>query len=465
MAERMGLAFNESCRVPGSELMNAASDAVLPPALKELLGDRLLPRPLFVDQRELAAFSADLLALFDLITSLPDRLFGGDLDAYCATLRIAPRQARLLRRHGGGAPPRYARADVYHDGTAYRLLEFNIASALGGIDRAVEIPRALMDVTAFRAFANEHSLTYDDTGRHVAEALRNAGRSVSSTSEPVVALLDGPGGMARHGGFWRAFQELICRFGLEVHLGEVAEIRDVGGKLHLRGEPIDVIVRSFSAEQICAEPDGESLAEPIFRAHERGTVVLWTPMESSLFGNKGCLAMLSEPVNRTEFSAVELALIDRTLPWTRAVAGAIDDDTMADLMDRREDLILKPNAGYGGTGIVAGWEADPDRWREAVTSAAETGGVVQQRVHPRPEPVIDPATGMLGHWEGVWGMFVTPAGYAGAFVRALPANESAVIGVGANPATCTAGVFVYPSVDRPPAAAFARARSLSGLGQ
>ncbi|WP_109505644.1 hypothetical protein [Nocardioides speluncae] len=427
--------------------MNAVSAAALPPAFKELLGDTLLPRPLFVAQRELTAFSADLLAFFDLITSLPERLFGGDLDDYCAALRIAPRQARLLRRHGGGAPPRYARADVYHDGTAFRLLEFNIASALGGIDRAVEIPKALLKVDAFRAFATEHGLTYDDTGRHVAEALSAAGRAVSSTSAPVVALLDGPGGMDRHGDFWRAFQELVCGFGLELHLGEIAEIRDLGGKLHLRGKSIDVIVRSFSVDQICAEPDGESLVEPIFRAHERGTVVLWTPMESGLFGNKGCLAMLSDPANRTEFSAAELALIDRILPWTRAVSGATDHGTMADLMDRRGDLILKPNARFGGAGIVAGWETDPDRWRESLTAAAEIGYVAQQRVRPRLEPVIDPETGQVGQWEGVWGMFVTPAGYAGTFVRTLPAHESAVIGVGANPATRTAGVFVYPSAD------------------
>jgi hypothetical protein len=189
----------------------------------------------------------------------------------------------------------------------------------------------------------------------------------------------------------------------------------------------------------------ESLVEPIFRAHENGTVVLWTPMESTLFGNKGCLALLSDPANRSAFSMDELALVDRVLPWTRAVTGTIDDDTMAHLMDRREQLILKPNAKYGGAGIVAGWETDPDQWRYAVTGAAEAGCVVQQRVRPRHEPVIDPATGRLRQWQAVWGVFVTPIGYAGTFARALPADESAVIGVSANPSTCTAGVFLYPS--------------------
>ncbi len=444
MTDRVSERYVQEC-LAGGGLRTAMLDAELPPALFSSAGQRLLDRPLFAGGAEMQAFADDVIGLFELITSLPERLFDGDLDRYCAALRIDGRKAALMRRLGGGKPPLYGRADMYHDGTSFKLLEFNIASELGGVDRAGEIPRALLEVDAFAAFAREHRLGYTHTGRQVAQALRAAGAGISSGREPVVALLEGPGGMARYGGYWLAVQELMRGLGLDMYVGEVGEVYRRGGKLCLGGAPVDVILRCFSVDEICATPAGEELVEPIFRAHEEGSVVLWTPMESSLFGNKGCLALLSDRRWRATFSRDELALIDRVLPWTRALDGEPapgDQDLVEYCRERREELILKPNAEYGGTGIVAGWETTDQDWWRALKDGCSGGYVVQRRVVPRLEPVVDATTGRLEDWQAAWGMFVTPDGYAGAYARALPAGESAVIGIGANAKTRTAGVFV-----------------------
>lgn len=439
--------YNEECLSSNSNLCTAMQDADLPAALFESAGQRLLSRPLFVKETEIQRFANDVIRMFDLIISLPERLFDGDLDHYCAALRISGRRAALMRRLGGRVPPLYGRADMYHDGTSFKLLEFNIASELGGVDRAGEIPRALLEVDAFAKFAHEHQLGYTHTGRQVATALLKAGKVISTDKEPAVVLLEGPGGMAQYGSYWRSFQEMMRRLGLDFHIGEVGEIRERGGKLFLGTTSIDVILRCFSVDEICHDPDGEALVEPIFRAHEEGMVVLWTPMESNLFGNKGTLALLSGPRSRSVFSEEELALIDRVLPWTRSLGGEANSDD-ADIIEccreRRQELILKPNANYGGAGIVAGWETSARDWWEALIGAS-SGCVVQERVVPRLEPVIDPKTRSLQQWQAAWGLFVTPDGYAGAYARALPAGESAVIGIGANAKTRTAGVFVYPS--------------------
>ena len=77
-----------------------------------------------------------------------------------------------------------------------------------------------------------------------------------------------------------------------------------------------MILRYYALEEMLAHPDGEALMEPVFRAHEEGAVVLWTP--SNMFGNKGTLAMLSEFAEDTSvFSAQERAVIDRVVPWSR----------------------------------------------------------------------------------------------------------------------------------------------------
>src|SRR5439155_17480158 len=107
------------------------------------------------------------------------------------------------------------------------------------------------------------------------------------------------------------------------------------GYLFLDGQRIDVVLRYFSADQLIEDRDGEQLVEPIFRAHEDGKVGLLTTMESGLYANKGTLALLSDQKFRAAFSPAEAALIDRVLPWTRALVpgpAQIGPDSV-DLLD------------------------------------------------------------------------------------------------------------------------------------
>lgn len=44
-----------------------------------------------------------------------------------------------------------------------------------------------------------------------------------------------------------------------------------------------------------------------------------------------------------------------------------------------------------------------------------------------------------------WDVFLTPEGYAGSHIRALPYGEGAVVGMSASPACRTFGPFLVPS--------------------
>jgi hypothetical protein len=445
----MSRIYNQDCLSAGSGLPTVISDVERHPSLARWSGS-YLPRPLFVDKRTIEDFASDVRGLIDLIISLPDRMFDGDLDRYCAALAIDAGRAALIRRLGGSAPPIYGRADMYHDGTSFKLLEVGIASEMGGVDRAAEIPRALLGNDAFASFAAAHGLGYTHTGSAVADALRQAAAAVAPGREPVVALLEAPGGLAHFAGHWNTFADVMRGCGLDFHVAEVGDVRDRNGRLRLGTTPVDVVFRCFNVEEIVAHCGGADLVEPIFRAHEEGRAVLWTPMEANLFTNKGCLGMLFDPRSRSSFTDAELALIDRVLPWTRSLGGrpiAGDDELVAACRERREELILKPNDYYGGRGIVAGWETSAKDWWRALKDGMSTGCIVQERVIPRLEQVIDPVTMAEEPWQAAWGLFYTPAGYAGAYARALPAWKSAVISVGAHKNTRTAGVFHYDEAD------------------
>ncbi|GAB7105776.1 hypothetical protein JCM4814A_40900 [Streptomyces phaeofaciens JCM 4814] len=459
MSDRVTEAYVRESASPGSRLPMLLGEARLPPVLTAAYGTRFLPRPLFVQDDHMTRFAEDLVQFYDLITALPRRMFDGDLHRYCAALGIGERKKQLVTRLGGGTPPLYGRADLSYDGRRFQLLEFNVTSEIGGVERGGEIPRVMAEAGCFAPFAAEHDLRYVDTGHRVAETLKTLAGTVSRTGTAVVAVLEAPGGLAENGPGWQAVAAVLRRHGLDCLVGEVQQIRRRGDHLVLDGRTVDVVLRGFTIEELLAQSDGEILAEPLFRAHEAGTAVLWTPMESGLIDNKGCLAMLCAPWVRAGLSAEELALIDRVLPWTRALRqnlAAVDSALLDQCMAHRTELILKPNAEYGGEGVVAGWEVSEREWHRALASVGPEGAVAQRRAVPRPESVVDPFTGRAQDWRAVWGLFLTPEGPAGMEARAVPDSGGAVVGLRTNARACIAGVFTFPGNTPPESTAAVR---------
>lgn len=433
--------YIDQCLDERSGLRDAVRRAPFSPAFAHAYGQRLADRPWFAGEARLREFAADLRPFLDLLVSLPWRLFDGDLAAYCATLGVSPRHAAVMTRNATRNPPRYARPDVYFDGSAFKLLELNICSALGGLDQAA-VNRALLEVPEFRAFAEEHRLGFSDTAAEFAAALRDIAAPVAEGDSPVVAMTEWTDGLAAYGHRMQVLQEQMGAAGLDVRLAEAGQFKEKAGKLFLDGTPVDMVLRYFSVDEICSDPSGEELLEPIVRAHESGRTVLHSTLDSYLYSNKGCMYLLSDPRWREAFTAEESALIDRVLPWTRALSGA---DVVEQALAERDSLILKPRVGYAGTGTVAGWAAGEREWREAVAAHTGDGYIVQRRVTPQAEPVCDAGSGEVADWIAAWSFFFTDHGYAGSsFIRAIPAGSGPIISPSTQPPMRTTSVFTFP---------------------
>lgn len=433
--------FDRLCRrTPG--LVTALQDHLdADEMLRGQVGD-VLCRPLFVASRELADFTRQVDRLLALVTSLPDRLFDGDLHRFCAAIAVPGPEAALMRRLDAAAAMPYGRVDAYHDGTSFTVLEVNMSSEVGGIEYGGSIPRTLLGYPPFAAFASEHRLNYTDSAAIVAQQIQRTGKGVTGGRDPVVVLLEAPGGIEANGAAWRDVSGRLRAEGLECHLGELDAARLAGGRLHVDGRRVDVVFRCFDADQVAAA-GGEELLAPLHAAERAGRLLVWTPLESELFGNKRCMALLSDPRYRSAFDDTERAVIDAVLPWTRSLAQApLQLRRLLDhCREHRGELILKPASGSGGSGVMAGWETGEREWAGLLADRAGTAHVVQRRVVPRAEPVFDPASGVAADWRAVWGMFHTPDGYAGGYARALPVGRSAVINLCRDAGTRNTGFF------------------------
>ena len=100
---------------------------------------------------------------------------------------------------------------------------------------------------------------------------------------------------------------------------------------------------------------------------------------------KAFFAILTDDRYASLFDHAERDVIAAHVPWTRVVR----DELMDEVRRRREQLVLKPNDEYGGTGVTLGWETDERAWDDAIERAvreSDRGWVVQERIAIRREP-------------------------------------------------------------------------------
>jgi len=410
-----------------SDLVGRQADSVL---LNSLYQGRFLGRPLFLGRAERDQLETDLRNLRSALVSLPGRLYGGDLAEFARAVGMSEVQVSAILRTQGTTVTSLARPDLYVDESGFRLLEFNMGSAIGGMDNADMIV-SLLEHPQLVEFAREHRLEYVDTMREeVRTILTETGFEPGST--PVMVMTDWPSSYSFLEPYLREYAARLSQLGLDssaAHIGQL-EVRD--GRVWLGERPVDIIYRVFMLEDLLESPEAPALMDPILDAAASGAVKLFTPLDAEMFASKGALAMLSDEKNRPLFDEQELGSLDRILPWTRMVRPGpvtLEDGKQADLLDyalsHQDDLALKPTLLHGGSGVLLGWHTDtsPQLWKDRIRAALDGPYVIQRRIRPVPE-LFPGDDGDLTPWIVAWSPFTMLGRYGGVFARAASVESN-----------------------------------------
>ena len=206
---------------------------------------------------------------------------------------------------------------------------------------------------------------------------------------------------------WSEFQILRERFGKRGVTAIVADPRDLtfeGGKLIAEGQAIDLVYRRVLIADIIAR---EAECRTLLDAYEQRAVCMANTLQCKIPHKKAFFAVLTDDTHASRlFSASERALIAQHVPWTRVLAegrtsrGGEEIDLLPHVRAWREDLVIKPNDEYGGSGVVLGWEADAKTWDDAIENAVggnDGAWIVQARIPVRRE--VFPAVTAPGQVE------------------------------------------------------------------
>jgi hypothetical protein len=115
------------------------------------------------------------------------------------------------------------------------------------------------------------------------------------------------------------------------------------------------------------------------------------------FSHKGLLEYFGHPGVGRLFTPGERRLLRRVVPWTRLLGARRTEDPAGRPVDlpeyvrrARAGLLIKPNVGSSGTGVLLGREAGAPRWDARIARALREPGrwVVQARQPGTRRPMV-----------------------------------------------------------------------------
>jgi hypothetical protein len=395
-------------------------------------GGEGLNRPVFLSTVERQRLERDLGGLFDLLTVIPDRLFGGDRRQFARAVGMSATQAEIVMRGMRPRPAPLARADMYRETTGFKLMELNTGSSLGGWQMA-EFAHAMMYDLEFRRFTERENLTYPDPLRAIADVMLAQCGHMDLPPRPLLALTDWPDGFAKTKCWMDFVVPAWMRMGFDTLVCHAGDFEHRDGAVYLHGRKVDIIYRMFLPGEMAEEQRSFDLVNPILDAVERGAVHLFAGLDCELYGNKGSLAMLSDERNRSAFTAAELDLIERILPWTRFLRDervSRDGETVGLVsyaLANRDHLVLKPTLLYGGVGVTPGWCVAEDEWAAQVHASVGGPFVLQERVRPTAERFVAESGGGFEEKVVAYGVMLVGGKYAGTLARATPDKQVGIV--------------------------------------
>jgi carboxypeptidase Taq len=182
------------------------------------------------------------------------------------------------------------------------------------------------------------------------------------------------------------------RHGLAIAHADPRELRLKGGEVFYGDLAIDVAYRDYETKELIAlERETGKKLEAMRVLFKENRVV------SSLAGDfdhkSGFEILTDDNLAQRYFTADERRLFRRHILWTRLVGPRetllphnVEGDLLEFARTHREQLVLKPNRAYGGTGVAIGAATEQGDWETLLNEAAK------RFAHPEESSVLQSAT-------------------------------------------------------------------------
>jgi len=283
-----------------------------------------------------------------------------------------------------------SRLDGFLAADRLAFVEYN-APSVGALTQ-----EALADIfagtPAMRTFTGDYRVQATPTRRHIVQHVTHAWTTGGMPGDgPRVAIVEC--GQSKCSWEFDILQAELHRHGVPAVITSTEDLcyeprqgglytRDTHGHRYL----ITVVYRRATLKDMLSRYGPALTDHPLVRAWSAGTCVMINSFTGYPAAKKSAFALLTDPHTSVVLSPQEASAAQQYLPWTRLVRPGPttyhghEIDLLTFARGCRENLVLKPNVGYGGQGILCGWQTTDHDWRRALDRAMHDPHVVQERV-------------------------------------------------------------------------------------
>lgn len=382
-------------------------------------------KPHFVDAPRVERWALDAVALVALINRVAPYVLA-EPDLY-ARLGLPAAAHDLIAIEPGYADMAIVcRPDCVYDGAEMRVLEIN-ADCPGGAAWTDQLQRFATSLLSTTDFDRRWQIDPPARAHGLHAALISAYREQGGAEPTPRIAVVGWAGDKNDGDRELAAIDFVG-LGSPAALIDPRELSYRDGRLHARGERIDIVNRRVQLHEFWERPDDLAV---LTRAYRDGAVCMVTPLRAEVATTKTLLALLQSADVRPHLTAPERALVDTVLPPTCVVTA----HTRAEVLTDHATWVLKPGNGYAGAGITFGSELTAADWQarvDHILAAGETW-VAQRRAPTSTYEVVTVANGALAArtLNVTWGPWIQGGRFCGVTSRAAGGLLVNVAGGGA----------------------------------
>jgi hypothetical protein len=297
-------------------------------------------------------------------------------------LDLTPTEERFARLEPGYRGICHtSRFDTFLNGEDFKFLEYNGETPAGIVDQ-MQIEKVLFKIPEIGEFLDNNKNWRPQPHQRLLEALLTGYREFGGEKEkPNIAIVD-----------WKdvatvtefeVLKEFFESNGFKCRILDPEEI-EYNGKVLSAGEfEVDIYYKRVIIHEFFEKcGDDNSLT----RAYRDGNIFMANSFRTKIPNKKAGLALATDKKFQAVFTAEQIKIIKKHIPWTRRVREMKTDfegkeiDLLEYLGKNRREFILKPNDEYGGSGITFGWEVSEEVWSDALENALKGSYIVQKKV-------------------------------------------------------------------------------------
>ncbi len=406
----------------------------------------IFPRPGLIDANTIEQIGRDSEQILKIITSLPKRIFNGDLLKFCSYLGFTDTHYELISQTFDDNLGLMSRGDLFFDGSGeYKFLEFNVDSSVGGLEIA-SVNKVMEDIHFYREWLNNNNFHYDDPLLNFVNMIKKVTFNKGmKPQECAIAVIDWHTYIDGYMWSLNLIKQYLEDAGFKVILCNQKEVLFRNGYLYYENEKIDLVYRVFLSDDALDNPKE---LDPILTAYRQKNLILINGVHTEIYSNKAIFALLSDPKYEEYYTKEEKILIDKCIPLTRVLQNenTFISNQKVNLIEHisqnKDSYVIKPGMGYGGESILLGWNLSDEEWNRSISNILNSNikYVVQERINPVIEemPLLYENNLIFEKVVMNWGVYVFDDKYSGAMIRGLSNDNHGVINAAQGASmTCT----------------------------